>query len=218
MIGASVGIHILVAAFSLALDLGLKRLLIGQRQPGVYNWDTSSYNQRWKLHVSLREVVRAGGFSPTFFGGSWFMVAYFRLQGARIGRRVCLYPWGAAPMMTEPELVTLGDGVCVEAAHLVCHTNALGNFQLAATRVGPGCTLRDGSRLVAGSELQAGGTLLEHSVVLAGEIMPEGAVWQGWPRRWEGWGRCLDGGTALPPCALALDDGSVGKRPLFLEV
>ena len=54
---------------------------------------------------------------------------YFKFLGANIGRNVCLYPNGADPPMTEPDLVTLEDGVCVDDASLVSHTNSrVGQF------------------------------------------------------------------------------------------
>ena len=33
-------------------------------------------------------------------------------------------------MMTEPELVTMGDGTCVDDASLIGHLNAKGEFSL----------------------------------------------------------------------------------------
>jgi hypothetical protein len=40
--------------------------------------------------------------------GSQYLVWYFQCLGATIGKNVCLYPNGGDPMMTEPDLVTIG--------------------------------------------------------------------------------------------------------------
>ncbi len=45
-------------------------------------------------------------------------------MGADIGKNVCLYPNGADPPMTEPDLVTIQDNACVDDASLVCHINS----------------------------------------------------------------------------------------------
>lgn len=53
---------------------------------------------------------------------------YFRALGAKIGDRVCLYPNGASPMMTEPDLVTVEDMAGVDHASLVAHINSKVRF------------------------------------------------------------------------------------------
>jgi hypothetical protein len=60
---------------------------------------------------------------PAYLQGSQYLVWYFRALGAKIGDRVCLYPNGASPMMTEPDLVTIGDLAGVDHASLVAHIN-----------------------------------------------------------------------------------------------
>ncbi len=45
-------------------------------------------------------------------------------MGATIGKNVCLYPNGADPPMTEPDLVLIEDNACVDDASLVCHINS----------------------------------------------------------------------------------------------
>ena len=41
-----------------------------------------------------------------------------------MAKNVCLYPNGADPPMTEPDLVTLEDSVSVDDASLVSHINS----------------------------------------------------------------------------------------------
>jgi len=193
-----VGLHMSSCILSVLMDVSLKWLLLGRRQPGIHAWDTSSFCQRWKLYVSLRETLHGRSHMLYFLGGSWWIVLYYRLLGATIGRNVCLYPWGASPMMTEPDLTTIGDSVCVENASLVAHTNAMGVYQLHTLNVGNGCTMRDHSRLMAGAEMRPGSKLLEHSLAMSGDVVPEGTAWQGWPNRWQGPARTTPS-TAVPP-------------------
>ena len=51
--------YFLLTAVVLLLDIGGKWLIIGRRTPGRYNWDESSYNQRWELHKQL-QGLRSG--------------------------------------------------------------------------------------------------------------------------------------------------------------
>eukprot|EP00931_Biecheleriopsis_adriatica_P018346 TRINITY_DN12891_c0_g2_i1.p1 TRINITY_DN12891_c0_g2~~TRINITY_DN12891_c0_g2_i1.p1 ORF type:complete len:1697 (+),score=261.63 TRINITY_DN12891_c0_g2_i1:49-5139(+) len=178
-------VHFVTLPLSVFTIVGMKWCLIGQRRVGNCSWETSSYLQRWKLFLSCQDVILKK--NPIYpFGGSWWMVWYYRTMGSQIGSNVCLYPWGAAPMMTEPDLVTIGNGTCVEAAHLVAHTNVMGSFRLDRLEIGNFCTLRDMTRVVSGGTVMDYSTLKEHSLVMPGEIMPEGSCWQGWPNRWQG--------------------------------
>ena len=160
------------------VEISVKWLVVGRRQPGGYPWDESSYNFRWKVHlatVNLRKHLL------NHIHGSWYMVAYYRLLGATIGKNVCLFPTGSSPMMTEPDLVTIEDEACINGAFLVCHANSKGIFTLNRVRVGRGATIRSYARTMAGSEVQADARLLEHTLVLAGEVVEPGLIWQGWP-------------------------------------
>lgn len=54
-------------------------------------------------------------------------------MGANIGRNVCLYPNGADPPMTEPDLVVIHDNACVDDASLICHINSRVRLTVAVT-------------------------------------------------------------------------------------
>ncbi len=84
-------------------------------------------------------------------------------------------------MMTEPELVSIGDEACIDSASLVAHLNSRGNFELRSVAIGPQATLLRSSRVLAGAAVQAGGVLLEHTLVMSGDAVDVGATWQGWP-------------------------------------
>ena len=85
------------------------------------------------------------------------------------------------PMMTEPDLVTIGDGACVDEASLIAHINTRGVFRLNALSVGRGCVLQSMTRLLSGARMEDHTLLREHTLVLAGESVDRCAAWQGWP-------------------------------------
>ena len=166
------------------LDIAAKWALMGRRQAGNYNWDSSSYCQRWQILLILsriRQRCLSGRGLLNLVTGSAYLVWYFRALGATIGKNVCLYPHGGDPMMTEPDLVTIKDDACVDDASLICHINSRGHFSLSPLLVGKGCVLRTGSRLLSGASMEAYSTLLEHTLIVSGSITPYGSVWQGWP-------------------------------------
>ncbi|CAM9934655.1 unnamed protein product, partial [Phaeothamnion confervicola] len=108
-------------------------------------------------------------------------VWYFRALGATIGRDVCLYPNYADPPMTEPDMVAVGNGCCVDDSSLVGHINSRGDFSLNPITVGDHSTLRAGVRIMSGASTEPGARLLEHTLVLPGDTVGAGATWQGWP-------------------------------------
>lgn len=85
-----------------------KWVFIGQRKVGCYDWDKSSYCQRWQLHLVLsRPLFKGygnGGVLPPLTG-TIFIVWFYKALGATMGKNVCLYPGGNTGLMTEPDLV-----------------------------------------------------------------------------------------------------------------
>ncbi|ORX46049.1 hypothetical protein DM01DRAFT_1339686 [Hesseltinella vesiculosa] len=163
----------------LTIEVGAKWLIFGQRQPGSYNWDESSYCQRWQFLLGIQQMFRRRFVSLT--GGSGWILIYFRALGCRIGKRVCLYPNGADPAMTEPDLVMLEDDVAVDMASLICHFNTLGNFMINPLKVGAGSVLQSGARLASGATMLEDCTLLSHTLILPGAMTDRGSVWQSYP-------------------------------------
>jgi hypothetical protein len=47
--------------------------------------------------------------------------------------------------------------------------------------VGEGCVLKSNTRLLSGSAMEDHSILLEHTLVISGETVDRGSVWQGWP-------------------------------------
>lgn len=114
--------------------------------------------------------------------GTQWIVLYFRALGADIGKDVALFANGLPSLMlTEPDLLTLGDRVAVDDASLVGHINTRGKFDLNPLVVGERSVLRSGSRLLSGARLEADACMLEHTLVMAGDVIEAGSTVQGWP-------------------------------------
>ena len=77
--------------------------------------------------------------------------------------------------------MTIEDGAGVDDASLVAHINTRGIFRLNPLIVGAGCVLKSGTRLLSGAQMDPHSILKEHTLVLAGECVESGRVWQGWP-------------------------------------
>ena len=165
---------------TLSIGLGLmnKWLLIGKRQTGMYAWDKSSYCFRWKLADQL-----SWNDYPKLLRGSAHLCAYYRFKGCQIGNNVCLYPTGADPPMPEPDLVSIGDGACVNFAHVIAHTNTLGTFSLNTVIIRERATLCSESRIMGGSVIGPDAILLDHTLAMVGDDVAAKAIWQGWPAR-----------------------------------
>lgn len=173
------------AFLALAVIIASKWLLIGRRTPGSYDWDTSSYNQRWQVLLTIEKLRRHCYGGQGILGlltGTHYMVLYFRALGARIGKDCALFASGAPSLLfTEPDLLQLGNRVVVDDASLVGHINSRGNFRLNGLSVGDGAVLRSGSRLLSGARMESESCLLEHTLVMAGDVVEEGECRQGWP-------------------------------------
>ena len=83
--------------------------------------------------------------------------------------------------MTEPDLVEIGQGSCIDDAYLIAHINTRGIFKLNKIIVGNNCVLKSHSRLLSGSGMEDNAILLEHTLVISGEVVDKMGVRQGWP-------------------------------------
>ena len=175
----------LQAILALSIVVGSKWLLLGRRQPGNYDWDKSSYCQRWQLFLCIEKVRRqcygGQGILGLLTGTNW-IVMYFRALGARIGSNCALFANGVPSLMfTEPDLISLGDRVVVDDASVVAHINTRGRFDLNRLEIGNRCVLRTGSRLLSGATMKDDSCLLEHTLIMGGDMVEEKCTMQGWP-------------------------------------
>jgi acyl-coenzyme A synthetase/AMP-(fatty) acid ligase len=166
----------------LAIEVGAKWTIMGQRKEGRYNWDTSPYAQNWELYQGITRIRQVGRHSlMDFICGTRYMVDFFRWHGCKIGKSVCLYPTGGDPYMPEPDLVDIGDRCAIDCASIVTHLNTKGNFELVKIKVSKNCTLRARSRIQQGVYMEPGSMLLEKGLVMTGEIIEADSAWQGAP-------------------------------------
>jgi hypothetical protein len=76
-------------------------------------------------------------------------------------------------MFTEPDLIKLGDQVTVDDARGVAHINTRGKFDLNRLEIGERCVLRSGKRLLSGAIMKDDSYLLEHTLIMGGDIVEE---------------------------------------------
>lgn len=178
-------LHTSLAVLALCITISAKWILLGRRVAGNYDWDKSSYCQRWQLYLTIERLRRQCYGSEGILGlitGTHYMVLYFRALGAKIGRDCALFASGTPScLFTEPDLVTLGDRVAIDDASVVAHINSRGVFNLNELHIGDGSVLRSGSRLLSGAKMGKGAVLLEHTLVMAGDEVDDNTTRQGWP-------------------------------------
>lgn len=189
MYGMCAGFIAVFTLFQAILALGLviasKWALLGQRQPGNYDWDKSSYCQRWQIFLCIEKIRKSCFHGQGLLGpltGTHWIVLYFRALGADIGSDCAIFANGNPNLMfTEPDLIKLGDRVAVDDASVVSHVNARGKFDLNRLEIGNRCVLRTGSRLLSGARMKDDSCLLEHTLIMGGDMVESGCTMQGWP-------------------------------------
>ncbi|KAI0393121.1 acetyl-CoA synthetase-like protein [Xylariaceae sp. FL0594] len=178
-------ILVLQSIIALGIVIGAKWILLGRRKPGNYDWDKSSYCQRWQLFLAIERIRRRCFGRRGVLGmltGTAYVTWYFRAMGAKIGKDCALFVSGRPSLMfTEPDLIEMGDRVVVDDASLVGHINTRGRFDLNMLHVGDRCVLRSNSRLLSGARMENDSCLLENTLIMAGDIVDEGETMQGWP-------------------------------------
>ena len=132
--------------------IALKWLLIGRHHAGRYRLWGSYYLRWWLIHQVLRFCGRG-----VFDLSNGARCAYYRLLGAKIGVGVCI---AAQARLTEPDLVTIGDGCaldarcvvspfCADGGEMMLSAIVLGDDVAVCTKtvVAPGAVLADGKSL-----------------------------------------------------------------------
>ena len=77
--------------------------------------------------------------------GSAYIVWFFRALGAKVGRDCAIFAGGRVGLMTEPDLVELGDRVALDDCSVVAHINSRGNFSLNKLNIGSSYVFRSPS-------------------------------------------------------------------------
>ncbi|KAM4063755.1 AMP-binding enzyme [Hirsutella rhossiliensis] len=171
---------VLTSAFvvmALGIVVVAKRILVGKFRPGVFDWDKSPYCQRWQLLVSVEKLIRRcfvdKGILSLLTGTHW-LVMYYRLLGVKIGKDCALFANGYPSLMiTETDLIEIGDRVVIDDVGIITHVDRRGSIRLDRIKIGNRCVLRSGSNILCGAEMKDGSCLLEHTLVLPGEVVNE---------------------------------------------
>lgn len=97
--------------------------------------------QRWQLHLALSRPLHKGFGNSGVLGtltGTAFIAWYYRALGAKIGKNCSLGAGGRTVLMTEPDLVELGNNVSLDDCSVVAHINSRGIFALNRLQIGNG--------------------------------------------------------------------------------
>lgn len=87
--------HLLRVILWIVMELTAKWTLMGKRLEGRYNYDTSSYLQRWELYQTIANGREFSHMNlMDFLCGTRFMSSFFKWNGGNIGKDCCLYPAG----------------------------------------------------------------------------------------------------------------------------
>jgi non-ribosomal peptide synthetase-like protein len=166
------GFGLLAAGFVIAA----KWLLMGRYLPGEKPlW--SPFVWRTELLTALHENV-ADGFLVDMLCGTPWVCWFFRLLGARIGRRVFL----DTTCLTEFDLIRIGDDAAINAAStLQTHLFEDRVMKMSTIDIGPRCTVGTASVVLYDSAMSADSRLGDLSLLMKGETLPAGTQWQGSP-------------------------------------
>jgi non-ribosomal peptide synthetase-like protein len=169
------GILLAPVAFAATLAQGIlaRRFLVGRLREGdhpVWGW---GYFRWWLSNFLLAPLHNiAGGFV-----GTPIAPFFYRLLGARIGKRVYL---GVA--LHDPDLVTIDDGASIsEFASLGTHGIADGVLRLRRVHIGKDAFVGAQAIVSGGARLGDGAKLHPLSCLIEGAVAPAGTEWRGSP-------------------------------------
>jgi non-ribosomal peptide synthetase-like protein len=179
----------------------VKWLVMGVYRPGEKPlW--CSFVWRTELVSGLHENL-ADSWLLRLLLGTPFVPIYFRMLGARIGRRVCM----ESTWLTEFDLVKLGDEVNLNAdCTLQTHLFEDRVMKLDRIDIGSGCAVGTDSVVLYGSRMEPNSVLGDLSLLMKGEMLPAGTRWEGSPARPS---RPLLSSTAEPELPRLIRQGEV---------
>ena len=156
----------------------MKWLLVGRYRPCEKPlWNTFVW--RNELVNALQEHL-ANNFIIGVLEGTPFICWFFRLMGAKIGRRVYL----ETTDMTEFDLVRIGDDATVNAdCTLQTHLFEDRVMKMSTIKLGAKCCVGGNSLVLYDTRMEDGAVLDGLSLLMKGESLPAGTRWQGIPAR-----------------------------------
>ena len=168
----SLAIYAITTPAVLCLSIVLKWLLLGKVRPGRYPLWSFYYLRFW----FVRAVMRAA--PVRYLSGTPFLVIYYRLMGARIGKNVFL---GSQLVMTCDVLEIDDDSSIGMESSLDSSTVEEGMLRIAPIRIGKRCWV--GNRAFLGSDtvMEDGSGLGHLSMLPDAKRIPAGELWCGSP-------------------------------------
>ena len=160
------------------LMVATKWLLMGRYRP--------SERPLWSPFVWRTEVVTSllDNFASPFFldllAGTPYVCMFFRLLGAKIGRRVYL----DTTELTEFDLVHIGNDVAVNLdCTLQTHLFEDRVMKMAPVKIDDNCHLGAMSLILYDTHIRDGASVGDLSLVMKGESLPANSSWTGIPGR-----------------------------------
>jgi non-ribosomal peptide synthetase-like protein len=127
------------------------------------------------LHEHLAEPFLIGALT-----GTPFVCWYFRLLGARIGRRMYM----ETTDFSEFDLAEIGDEAALNAdCTIQTHLFEDRVMKMSTVCVGPRCHVGAGSLVLYDTRLEPSASLGDLSLLMKGEVLPAGTQWEGIPAR-----------------------------------
>jgi non-ribosomal peptide synthetase-like protein len=159
-----------------ALTIVAKWVLVWRYQPAekplwsTFVWRNELLNA---LHEHLAEPFLVGALT-----GTPFVCWYFRLLGARIGRRVYM----ETTDLSEFDLVHVGDQAALNAdCTIQTHLFEDRVMKMSTIDIGPRSKVGAGSLVLYETRLEEGAALGDLSLLMKGETLPAGTSWEGIP-------------------------------------
>ncbi|MGA3180997.1 MAG: Pls/PosA family non-ribosomal peptide synthetase [Verrucomicrobiota bacterium] len=153
-----------------------KWILVWRYRPGEKPlWSTAVWRNELinALHEHVAEPFLVGALT-----GTPFVCWYFRLLGAKIGRRVYM----ETTDLSEFDLVDIGDEAMLNAdCTIQTHLFEDRVMKMAVVKIGPRCHVGAGSLALYDTVMEEGAALGYLSLLMKGETLPAWSRWQGIP-------------------------------------
>jgi non-ribosomal peptide synthetase-like protein len=179
-----------------AIVILLKWVLLGRFRPGE--------KPLWSNFVWRNELVTAlhENFSDPFLidklQGTPFIAWFFRLLGAKIGKRA----WMETTCFTEYDLVHIGDDVALNVnATVQTHLFEDRVMKMSDIHIGDRCSVGALSLVLYDTTMQPGSSLGDLSLLMKNELFPADTHWEGIPARRVDAGPVEFAGTVSPAVA-----------------
>ena len=158
--------------------IALKWLLLGKFRPGEKPlWSTFIW--RNELVTSMHENL-SDPFLVEKLRGTPFIAWFFRLLGAKIGKRAYI----DTTCFTEYDLVHIGNDVTLNNnATVQTHLFEDRVMKMSEIHIADGCSVGVQSLVLYDTTMQAGSSLGDLSLLMKNEQLPAGTAWEGIPAR-----------------------------------